>query len=181
MKDFFSAFSSDFFWPLATLLLPGMLALTPGGIALLWLVVPVRGFVQSNHAETGIIIGVLATFSGLVLEDIGARLELWIFNVLINSTKEDSWNDWYLYLKAEKDFALPAHKYIHTMLLRLKFELGCVAAAPFALTGIWFWPVSSGSRIIATVVLTLFSTYLFYEAHDGVQTLAEIRAKVFRS
>lgn len=179
MKDFFSAFSSDFFWPLATLLLPGMVALTPGCVAVIWQMDQVRGFVQTNPTETWVIFGVLATFSGLVLEDIGARFELWIFNLTFKSTLQASWDDWYLYLKAEKDFAPVAHKYIHTMLLRLKFELGCVAASPFALLGIWFWPVSFTTRFIAGIVSVVLSAYLLFEAVDGVQTLAEIRKSVF--
>jgi hypothetical protein len=176
MKDFFSAFSSDFFWPLATLLLPGMLALTPGAIAILWIYPSNAAFVQANQIEVGLVFITVATFIGLVLEDIGARLELIFFDLAKNS----SWEDWYDYLKSSDSERLIAHKYIHTFVLRLKFELGCISATPFVIFGIWFWPIGLCSKAISTLIVSFLVSYLSFEAFSGVEMLSDIRKNVFR-
>lgn len=75
MPNFFSAFSSDVFRPIAKLLLPGAIGLTTWVIALMWRFPALKNLVAGNHTETGFILFLAMVFAGMVFEDFGARRE----------------------------------------------------------------------------------------------------------
>ena len=176
MRDIFAAFGSEFFRPLATILLPGLLCLGPLLIAVTWVFEPLRAFMNENHVETALALILLCTFAGLLLEDVGARIELWLFNYQFRAAERDSRNkEWYDYLRLACKPEPVGYKYIQSLVLRLKFELGCVAAIPFSIWGIWFWPTMYLPRWIATGVAVVIGIYLFVEAKDSVRNLAILR------
>ena len=76
MPNFFSAFASDVFRPLATLLIPGAIGVITWFIALLWRFPALRKLVTGNHAETGFVLFLAMVFAGMVFEDFGARWEV---------------------------------------------------------------------------------------------------------
>jgi hypothetical protein len=75
MPNFFSAFTSEVFRPIATLLIPGAIAISTWFVGLLWQFKDLRDLVHNNHAEGGLVLVLAMTFFGLVLEDLGARVE----------------------------------------------------------------------------------------------------------
>src|SRR5688572_22339624 len=125
MKDALSAFGSEIFRPLSTVVLPGAFALTPSLIAALYEFSGFRHMVADNHAEAVAAFIVAAVFSGLVCEDIGARLESW----LDAKAGADHEVVWYSYLRQALRIEPVGHRYLRTLVLRLKFELGCSAAS----------------------------------------------------
>jgi hypothetical protein len=78
MPNFFSAFTSEVFRPLVTLLTPGAIAISTWFVSLLWCFQDLRTLVYNNHAEVGLVLVLAMTFVGLVLEDMGARVETWM-------------------------------------------------------------------------------------------------------
>lgn len=66
MPNFFSAFSSDVFRPLATLLIPGAIGLSTWVVALLWRFPVLRGLIAGNRAETGFVFFLAMVFAGMV-------------------------------------------------------------------------------------------------------------------
>ena len=177
MKDFLAAFG---FRPIATLVLPGLIALTPVAVAIIWTLAPLRAFVQANHGETIGAIIALGIFFGLVLEDIGARIEDRLFRRRFRDDKEARAKDWYDYLRLAHDVEPVGFRYIGTLVLRLKFELGCCSATPFAVLGVWFWPTTYYWRALTSGIVLAFGVYLYIEARASVGTLADVRREMLK-
>src|ERR1700693_432386 len=68
MPIFFSAFTSEVFRPLVTLLIPGAIAISTWFVGLLWHFHDLRVLVFNNHAEVGMVLVLAMTFAGLALE-----------------------------------------------------------------------------------------------------------------
>jgi hypothetical protein len=177
MKEFFAAFG---FRPLATLVLPGLIALTPVAVAIIWSLAPMRLFVQANQGVTIGTIIALGIFCGLVLEDIGARIEDWLFRRRFRDDKEARDKDWYDYLRLASNVEPVGLRYISTLVLRLKFELGSCSATPFAMLGVWFWPITWFWRALASGIILALGVYLFIEADASVGTLADVRREMLK-
>jgi hypothetical protein len=75
MPNFFSAFTNEVFWPLATLLIPGSIGICSWFIALLWRFPSLNDLVSKNHGDSEFILLLATIFVGMVLEDFGARWE----------------------------------------------------------------------------------------------------------
>lgn len=75
MPNFFSAFTTDVFRPLATLLIPGAIGISTWFLALIWQFPSLQQLVSGSHAETGFALLFVMVFAGMVLEDFGARWE----------------------------------------------------------------------------------------------------------
>ena len=56
MPNFFSAFTSEVFRPLVTLLIPGAIAISTWFVGLLWQFPELRSLVYGNHAEAGLVL-----------------------------------------------------------------------------------------------------------------------------
>jgi hypothetical protein len=199
MKDFFSAFGSEFFRPLATLVLPGAIAITPSIVALYWTLIPFRQFVDGNHAETigGVVI--VCVFVGLVLEDWGSRLETYVDSIHAAQDRGENvhwyntWrfafnppsgrleNEWYSYLRLAFKSEPVGHRYMRTLVLRLKFELGCSVASLAAIISVWFWPITYAVRAGVTCLLLLASLYFCWEASTSIRTLEKLRHELLKA
>lgn len=196
MKDFFSAFGSEFFRPLVTLMLPGAVAVLPGFVAVFLSVDAFRRFAEHNHAE---IIGgflLVCVFAGLVIEDWGSRLENYIDKVHAardtgklawreallpcNHSSGDSEGEWYAYLRLAFDTEPVGHRYLRTLVLRLKFELGCCIGCFFAISPVWFWPTTYMLRAAITLFLLMASAYFCWEASATVRLLERLRHELLK-
>ncbi|MGA9545193.1 MAG: hypothetical protein WBQ85_16575 [Candidatus Sulfotelmatobacter sp.] len=99
MPNFFSAFSSDVFRPLATLLIPGAIGLATWLIALLWRFPALEKLVAGNHAETGFVLFLAMVFAGMVFEDFGARWEVLLDRWADDRTDGQHTKNWNAYLQ----------------------------------------------------------------------------------
>jgi hypothetical protein len=79
MKELFSAFSAAVFYPLVSLALPGLTAIS-GWFVYLMGQPGFRGLVGRNHTEAGFIVMLNSIFVGTVIDDLGTRLERAIAN-----------------------------------------------------------------------------------------------------
>jgi uncharacterized membrane protein YwzB len=73
-EELFSAFSSAVFSPLVSLVLPGLTAISS------WYVFMMRSMafrelVQKNHSETAFLLMLLSIFIGIIIDDLGMRVE----------------------------------------------------------------------------------------------------------
>ena len=74
MPNFFSAFTTDVFRPIATILIPGVFAISTWFIGLVWRFAAVRDL-TSNHTETSLVLLLAMIFGGMVVEDVGSTYE----------------------------------------------------------------------------------------------------------
>src|SRR5262249_5916913 len=99
LMNLFSAFTSEVFRPLATILIPGAIGISTWVIALMWRFEELKTLVTNNHTEASLIMLLAMIFAGMVFEDFGSRWEGWL------DAREDKKNDgkhmvqWYAYLR----------------------------------------------------------------------------------
>jgi hypothetical protein len=155
MKELFAAFNTDFFRALTTIIIPGAIAASPWSVQLVSTFAPLKSLVSKNHVETAFILFVVVVFVGLVIEDIGARIESWLDSCADKRTDAKHTKEWYAYLRTAFICEPIGRRYIRTLVTRLKFELGTSIAIFIAAVGIlvlWIEGFSS-SRLSLTLIL----------------------------
>jgi hypothetical protein len=180
MPNFFSAFTSEVFRPLVTLLIPGTIAISTWFVGLLWHFHDLQTLVHNNHAEADLVLVLAMTFVGLVLEDMGARVESWM-----DSRRDEQsgkqFDNWYAYLRTAFKADPIGRRYLRTLVLRLKFELGTAFAMLSAGCGLlWLWHMGlNGTVVVVSELLcTVFAVLGFLEAWSTHDTLARNRANL---
>jgi hypothetical protein len=177
MPNLFSAFTSEVFRPLVTLLIPGAIAISTWFIGLLWQFPDVKKTASENHAETGLILVLAMTFAGMALEDLGTRLESWLDSRQAGTHSED----WYAYLRTAFSVDPIGRRYIRTLVLRLKFELGTAFAMLVAGMGIlWLWSMGLSLKLalVNLALCAVFALWLFLEGRSTHGALAKNRANL---
>jgi hypothetical protein len=180
MPNFFAAFTSEVFRPLVTLLIPGAIAISTWFIGCVWHFPSLKTLVACNHAETGLLLLLAMTFAGLVLEDMGARVETHLDNKRDGKTG-DHHENWNKYLRTAFPADLIGRRYIRTLVLRLKFELGAGFAMLSAALGL-IWLASMGLScavfLVNEAICLAFGFLAFYEASCTHDTLGKNRANL---
>ena len=182
MPNFFSAFTSEVFRPLVTLLIPGAIAISTWFIGLLWHFHDLRTLVFNNHAEVGIVLVLAMTFAGLVLEDMGARVET-CFDSRKGKQDGKHSDNWYAYLRSAFKADPIGRRYVRSLVLRLKFELGIAFAMVSAGAGLlWLWSMGLSCKavLIAELLCVLFTAWGFLEGWSTHDTLAKNRANLLQ-
>jgi hypothetical protein len=179
MPNFFSAFTNDVFRPLATLLIPGAIAISTWFIALLWHFPKLNDLTSKNRVESGFILFLATVFAGMVLEDIGARWEVQLDRWADERTDNEHSRNWLAYLQTAFKADPVGRRYARALVLRLKFELGTAFAMVSAAIGL-IWLVTLGFSLRATLLLELlcltFTIWQLREAKDTHKVLSKTRA-----
>lgn len=117
------------------------------------------------------------TLVGLVLEDMGARVETrW-------DARKDKQNgshvdNWYAYLRTAFKADPIGRRYVRTLVLRLKFELGIAFAVLSAGVGIlWLWYMGLSFRVVVAseLLCVLFVVWGLVEGRSTHDALAKNR------
>ena len=140
MKEIFSAFGSEVFRPLATIVIPGAMVISTWFVVLLQRLPPFRNFAGANHTETALLLALASIASGLLVEDTGSRFESqWLDKRLVKqpgfSHHDDEWDQ---YLRLTFTIEPVGQRYLRTILLRFKFEVGTAVALLLSSPGL-FW------------------------------------------
>jgi hypothetical protein len=183
MKELFAAFNTDFFRALTTLIIPGAIAVSTWTVQLVLTFKPLRNLVEQNHVETSFVVLVAVVFIGLVIEDVGARIEDFLDRRADARTKGRHKQEWYEYLKTAFVCEPIGRRYIRTLVTRLKFELGTavgIVIADCGLLALWASGFSSCRLTVILLVLSLLvAAYLaFLEAPASHGLLATARTKM---
>jgi hypothetical protein len=174
VKEILSAFGSEIFRPLATIVIPGALTVAPYFI---WFRVnhpSLNDIAKANVAETTLILVGLALFFGMVLDGLGSHIEDgW-------DQKRDSnhGHNWYRYLRFAFTVEPVGHRYLKTLVLKLKFELGSYLALLLALPATVALTRSATApreAIAITAVFAFLMLWLRHEAHCSHVALGRLR------
>lgn len=182
--NFFSAFTSEVFRPLVSLLLPGSLALSTWVIALTWKYPHLRELMSQNHTETAVLLTLAVTFAGMVIEDLGTRVEVMFDDWSDDKSGEQHTQNWYAYLRTSFQSDPIGRRYARSLVLRLKFELGAGFGFLFALGGL-IWLTFLGLQLITFSIIGLLfvigSLWEFFESFETHKLLGEVRAELLKS
>ena len=118
---------------------------------------------------------------GLIAEDWGARIERYFDERL---TKEVAYKhhieEWFDYLRLAFDKEPVGHRYLRTLVLRLKFELGMtVASVPVAL-GTFFIKIPCIWHLIALFIVGGLFLYFLLEAKSSNKALSDLRREMLK-
>ncbi|QWD79250.1 hypothetical protein ICV01_06255 [Polynucleobacter sp. MWH-Spelu-300-X4] len=183
--DFLSFIKNEFFRPLSTLIIPGGIAFAPWAILIALNNQSILDLVKTNN---GIVITIFLSLSlviGMLLEDLGSRIELLCDGCLYKRDPEAE-NRWFNYLKLELKDEVIGQRYLRTLLVRLKFELAILPSITISFIGfcilnthINLW--ESSSLVIAGSLVAILDLYLGYEIWQSVQNLDMVRELIIES
>src|SRR4051794_30216441 len=138
MKEVLPSFAAEIFRPIVTLLIPGFWGTI---FILIWLFLnyPVVWKFANAH-EDGFALSyvVISTAAGLIFEDVGGKIENYIYNRLPKRDKEN----WCKYLRCTRTPEPCGMSYIRFLVMRMKFESGMAVAGLTAIAGVVLMPIS---------------------------------------
>jgi hypothetical protein len=184
MPNFFSAFTTDVFRPLATLLIPGAVGIGSWFLALLWKFPALKELVVQNHTETGFGLLPAMLFAGMVLEDFGARWEDQLDRWADKRTNNIHSENWRAYLQTSFKSDPVGRRYARDLVLRLKFELGVAAGMISAGLGVlWLVALGLSWRVFLCSILTclLFAAWGLLESKETHKVLSKTRATLLEN
>ena len=181
MKELTAAFQSEVFRPIVTLVVPGFFAVSTCAVAVCQRLPTVQRLAEqhSGLATTTAVLVVLTV--GLMTEDLGARLEQLFDQQLTKEAGYESHiEEWFKYLRIAFDKEPVGHRYLRTIVLRLKFELGmAIASIPFAGGGLWL-RAHALWRIGTFVIGMLFFAGFYAEAKASNRALSDLRRELLK-
>ena len=181
MKELFSAFSAAVFYPLVSLVLPGLTASC--GWFVYFLNFPTfRIAVSQNHTETAFILMLLSVFVGTVIDDLGTRLESALLDRWRNArTKGVHREEWWAYLRKPFPTEPSGRRHLRKLVARLKFELGIPLGLLLTGPSIWLNPVTHNRWATLTSLLGgVLIVYLLIEAAATHEVLGELRHELLK-
>lgn len=183
MPSFFSAFTSEVFRPLATLLIPGAIAVSTWLIALMWHFVALRQLASNNQTETSLIMFLAMTFAGLVLEDVGSHFEVWLDHRADEKHSGEHTICWNRYLRQAFVVDPIGRRYARTLVLRLKFELGVafgMMSAGLGLLWLDFLGLDCKVVLVSGSICVLFMIWNLCEAAQTHKILGQTRSQLLK-
>lgn len=183
MKEIFSAFGSEIFRPLATIVIPGAMAIS------VWFVVVLQRFTKlcalagANHTETTLLLALASVAAGLLVEDLGSRIESrYLDRRLVAqppfSAHSEEWNQ---YLRLVFKSEPVGQRYLRAILLRFKFELGTAIALVSSGLALLLTTLALCTALVWCVLLIAVAAYLlFVEARSSHRLLSKIRHEILK-
>ncbi len=193
MDNPWSVFDTNTTHLLLVIVVPGLLVALPWAYILgLWFAPLTR--LSRDKPQWFVLAVILAALpTGMVLEDLGATMEVYAFDQWQPDAKQHAEN-WWLYLRTAYSHEPVGERYLRTVVLRFKFELSFIPALLIAGPS-WFyyvWRLRTASRhppdrrfwriciLVFVVFPLLLAGYLFVEAHDSSRLLGQIRAELLK-
>ena len=183
--DFSSVLKNEIFRPLATVFVPGATAIGPWVLIFGHYSKKVRWFWDLYPTAVNVMIFVAVLAAGLILEDLGSRIEITWDKCLIakNPGRKGQWKQ-YLQLNIQDE--LVAQRFLRTIYIRFKFELSMsLALVSFTIGVIWLNSIqgvisTSSMAWIATILLGL-AGYLLFESYASSDHLAELHEYIIEA
>lgn len=179
MKDIFAAFGSEVFRPMMTILLPGLVAISTLLVGLFQRFDTLQHLADTKRLETGLAVFFIALACGEIVEDFGSRIES-RFDDRLKEKCDHFKADWYDYLSLSFEHDPVGRGYIRSLVIRLKFEFGLALGLCGCALGLWFTLLPTYWRLGLTAPCALLAYFLYREAEDTHELLAEVRHEMLR-
>jgi hypothetical protein len=184
--DFISAFKSELFRPLATLVVPGGIAIGPYVLVVGYYFPGVTSFWREHPSAFVAILVICIVAVGLIVEDLGAFIERDFWDSKLAKDNEDHSDHWEQYLKLRLNDEIVGQRYLRTLLTRMKFELAMVPAFFFFWCGLlWLnrlYALWRPSRFaLLSGVLLILTIYLLLESYRSASVMSQTRTLIIQA
>jgi hypothetical protein len=184
--DFISAFKSELFRPLATLVVPGGIALGPYVLIAGYYFPGIVSFWKDHPSAFVAILVICIVAVGLIVEDLGAFIERDFWDSKLARENENHAAHWEQYLKLRLQDEVVGQRYLRTILTRMKFELAMVPAFFFFWCGLlWLnrlYHLWRPSRFaLLSGVLLIITIYLLLESFRSASVMSTTRTLVIQA
>jgi hypothetical protein len=180
--DFSSAVKSDSLRPVATIVAPGAVAVSPYVVILGYYVPVVTRFWNEHEAAFAFIVALSILTAGFILEEVGSLIEVgWDAKLM---KQYDFHGDvWRIYLQLKLKDDIVGQRYLRDVLTHMKFELAmspalllCVVALVWinAIYAIW----SACTMFFIALVLLAISAFLLWESYQSAELLSRTRRAI---
>jgi len=184
MKEISSFFSSEVFRPIVTLIIPGTTATVFYLLSLQCLLKKHIEPLNSLGTYQGtIILFFVFVSAGLIIENIGSMIECHIDEKLDKESNGKHDSDWYEYLRLAFKYEPVGHRYLRTVVFRLKFELAFGIGSLFAIPGlIWYLNIKSVDCCYywLAMLFAVVGFFLLVEAKRSAVVLSRVRAEILK-
>jgi hypothetical protein len=181
LKELFSAFSAAVFYPLVSLVLPGLSALSAWFLFLMnWPVF--RSLASRNHTESAFVLMLLSIFIGTIIDDLGMRIEsYWLDRRRNRKTNGTHVEEWWKYLRKPFDVEPAGSRHLRKLVARLKFELGIPIGLTLTNPAVWLnSAITYRLAIGITVIAISLIVYLLLEAAATHEVLGTLRHELLK-
>lgn len=173
-----SGLKDDVLRSLVTLLIPGVFAAAPFALVGVYYFPEIK-LILNSAVGAGTAILFVGLLAGMVLEDVGSRIELLLWHGFARETKKE----WYRYLRLRIKDDLIGQRYLKSILVRMKFELAMIPASIAFLVGATWYNLAAHllatcTMVILAVGLLVLLAYFLAEAIASVRLLADIRKQI---
>lgn len=177
--DISNAFKKEVFKAVVITLIPGAFALAPFIIFFYIKSSKLSTIIDGNLLGASLVYIFISIAIGMVLEDIGARIEF-LFGCIVLKKEADYMNNWDTYLRTHFQNRQVGEGYINSVVMRMKFELSFSVALIVMEIGIMLLNTTSqgfwnGLFIKASLITLALSAYLAWEAYESVKLLGKLR------
>lgn len=182
MKELFSAFSAAVFYPLVSLVLPGLSAICAWFLFFMnWPVF--RSLAGRNHTESAFALMLLSIFIGTIIDDLGMRIEsYWLDRKRNRMTKGSHGEEWWNYLRKPFDVEPAGTRHLRKLVARLKFELGIPIGLTLTNPALWLNPAITYRQAIGISVIAIsLIVYLLFEAAATHEVLGTLRHELLKN
>jgi hypothetical protein len=184
--DFISAFKSELFRPLATLVVPGSITIGPYVLVAAYYFPGVVSFWRDHPSAFVAILVICIVAVGLIVEDLGAFIERDFWDSKLARENEDHSDYWEQYLKLRLNDEIVGQRYLRTILTRMKFELAMVPAFFFFWCGLlWLnrlYDLWRPSRFaLLSGVILIVTIYLLLESYRSASVMSVTRALIVQA
>lgn len=176
MKDILSAFQSDVLKPLASLIIPGAIAISSWFALLLEREQAVRKAAIAYHNETIALLVIAIVFVGMLMENLGSWIESNILDAMQKRTNRRFIEEWWQYLLVVYKSDPVARSYLRSLLQRLKFELDSAAGLFVCASGSLLLDLPTLWRICLPALCIVLATFLILiEARTTHKLMGKVR------
>jgi len=137
--------------------------------------------VNDHPAASTLVMFLVVITCGLIAENFGSRIEfLFDKRLAKKENHERHREEWFKYLQLAFKCEPVGQRYIRTLVLHLKFELGMAVASPVLAIGVMFLRASDALRGGVFVGAFILSGYFLFEASETHCALSEVRHELLQ-
>jgi hypothetical protein len=172
--------------PLATLVVPGTIAVGPFVLVLGSYVPAVKDFWAQHPNASAVLLAMCVVAAGYLMDEISTSVEAHIFDKKLDVDKPGHKQVWNAYLQLQLNDELVGQRYLRLKVTQLKFELAMSPALLIFLLGLlWLQflhvPWSWWGFMLVAVAIFCGSAYLLWEAWQTAGILSDTRTLILKA